>query len=145
MQMQNARATGTLVKVVDILRNQCELRQDRAHPCDSSMRGVRLSPKYAHAAPFVPPPHQFRIAHECVWRRKLRWVIPLPEPDKLIAKSRDAAFGRYPGSSENRDVARLAQVREECCVELWRRVIGALQGFNHVFRSAESLERTVAL
>jgi len=117
--MQDFLTAGTLVKIVDILRDECEPRQELAHHCDCAMASVWLRGKHPGTPPFIPAPHQPGIALERIRRCELRRIVPLPKTDELVSKGRNATFCGHPGSREDGNVSSRAKPFKECRRELW--------------------------
>jgi len=94
------RHTSSCVQIVHVLRNEQELIRALGKSCDCFMRGIRL--RIADALPpfAIPLPNQFRIARECLRRRKL-CRVNIPPVTVPAAKSRDAALRRNTRAGQN--------------------------------------------
>jgi hypothetical protein len=60
--VDHAFASGALVQVVDVLRDERQLRNVRSQRRDGTARGVRLRAHHRHPPPLVPTSNQIGIA-----------------------------------------------------------------------------------
>ena len=113
MQVQHLFTSRTLMQVVDVLRDQGELRNESRHCCNSLVRGVRPRVGHRRAPPFVPGPYQCGIALEGMRRCELGGIEALPKAGLLVAESRNTAFGGHAGAGEYHEGGRLRAKRRE--------------------------------
>ncbi len=66
MQVQNVSTAGTLVQVVDVLRDQGELGHSICQGGDGDVGEVGLGVEDARAPRFVPAPYERRVAFKGV-------------------------------------------------------------------------------
>jgi hypothetical protein len=104
VQLMYFRAAGALMEVVDILRDQCEMRKEFRGFCDGGMTGIGLYPPNEAAPPGVPTPDEIRILRESFVRRELLRIVFLPQPTRA-AERRHAAFRRYTRTREHHDTS----------------------------------------
>ena len=71
VQVDDIGTSGSLVKIVDILREESEPWNEATQGRHRTMRGIWLSSQHLHAAPLIPPPYELRIALECFQCREL--------------------------------------------------------------------------
>ncbi len=113
VQMDHLAAAGAFVQVVDVLRDQRQLRHMAGEFGDGHVRGVRPSLENLHPAPLVPAPDQRRVATKGVGSGQFARIETLPQAGERIAKGRDAALGGDAGTGEHHDMARRTQGAEQ--------------------------------
>lgn len=101
MKVQDGFAAGALVKIVDVLGHEGELRHVVRHRGDRDMSRIRLGAQYADSAPFVPAPNQLGIVPECLRRCEIFRVEALPKTREGVAEGRNATFGRSAGAAQH--------------------------------------------
>jgi len=109
VQVNDILAAGTLVQVVNVLRDQRQLRYMAREVGDGQMSRIRLGLEDAHAPPFIPAPDQRRIAAKRFGCGQLARIETLPYTGQRVAEGRDAALGGNASTGEHDDMARRAQ------------------------------------
>jgi len=101
--MKHVVISGSLMQIIDILRDEGEVRHIAGHCRNRSMSGVRLCAKNESAAPFIPPPYQGGVAHEGAGSREFSRGEVFPQSGLFVAECGDTTFGRDAGSGEDDD------------------------------------------
>jgi hypothetical protein len=99
MQPENVPATGTLVKPIDILRHESEVRSPLFKLDKRAMSGIWLSFRDYLAPPPVPLPNQLRIPLERHWCCKI-FGLMVPPQSAGSAERWNAAFRGDAGAGE---------------------------------------------
>ena len=109
VQVGHLAASSPLVEIVNILCYEGKCGYSLRHRGDCSVRGIRLRAQNGGAAPFVPTPHERRVATKRSRGCEFHGVELLPKTRLFVAEGRDPTLRRDAGSSEHDDSSRLSQ------------------------------------
>ena len=124
MHVNDARRTGALMQIVDILRHESQcaaaLREAGFEPRQRGMGGVGRSGEQIAPTRIVKRMHQRRIAGEGLGRRELHRIVALPQRRARPAKDAEAAFGGDARAGEDEEVHLNARCLTPSCPRLSR-------------------------
>lgn len=134
MQVHHAAAARAFMQVVDVLRDQREALDLPGHRGNRAMAGVGQGTHREHATPFVPAPHQLRVACEGLGRGQFERVEAGPQAGHRVTEGGNTALGRRAGAGHHHDVVRFAHAGREfvhrCMRVSGNRAIVAHPGFD---------------
>lgn len=101
MQVQDTGAPGSLVQVIDVLRDHLYF-EVVLEGCDGAMCRVGLGGQYLGPAQVIETQHFDRIMRPSLRRRHLFYPVLLPQA-VTVTEGAQTALGADPGTGENND------------------------------------------